>query len=295
MKIYSIKTILFLTLQASVLFAQDIVSFSNESISLYNPSYIFQKDKFTQADKFGAVFGFQRYLYGFDDVPETFYTVIDFPYYAAKGYWGMYALGDGIGSYKDIHIGIDYTYPYTDFIALGIRGGVLVKSLNKEKLVFADATDPLNIDVTKLAPDLGVGIFMNFEAINLKVNASVLHLTEPDVSLTEAFTEKLKRFYWLNSQLKFGKWNILFWGHKQFDFYQFAFGAELDWNPIKPMLLINDSERLIAGLSILVGSLGLEMQYKGDLRNEIVNLGNTLEFVISFHERGSFTGIPCPR
>ncbi len=125
---------------------------------------------------------------GFSGAPKTIVFSTDGYLPKIKSGLGVSAVVDKLGIENSINVNFAYSYHIRlaakTNLSLGLSVGILYRSVDKDKAIFADPSDP-NVglylqDDSKIEPDFNFGIELNHE--NFTFGAAVTHLSNPSIT-----------------------------------------------------------------------------------------------------------------
>ena len=137
---------------------------------------------------------------GFDGAPTTLNLAVDAQVNILHGGLGLNIVSDNIAEYSNLGIQLSYAYRAelgSGQLGVGASAGIFQSSLSGGNLIpstIGDIAIPSG-DVTGSAMDFGGGLFYNTR--DVYIGLSTLHITEPEIEMTDGVVKSLARHYFL--------------------------------------------------------------------------------------------------
>ena len=258
--------------------------------SQFNPSVVGNTDKLRATGLYDAQ------LTGYENAPNTMVAAVDMPLYFVGPQHGIgaYFMNDEAGFFSMKNIALQYAHHRKLFhgtISIGLQIDLLSETFDGSKIDTEDSSDPAfasgNINGSKIDGSAGI----TYRWKDLKVSASVKHITAPTILLGEKNEIRIKRSYYFTAGYNIRLNNPLFTIHP--DIFWTYDGVDHKGYLHTRLQYDNDGKMLFGGLSyspstsvaLIVGGKfhGVVLSYSYEAFTSGVGLGNgNHEIVLSY-------------
>lgn len=258
--------------------------------SQFNPSVVGNSDQLRATGLYDAQ------LTGYENAPNTMVAAVDMPLYFVGPQHGVgaYFMNDEAGFFSMKNIALQYAHHRKLFrgtLSIGLQLDLLSESFDGSKIDTEDSSDPAfangNINGSKIDGSAGI----TYRWKELKVSASVKHITAPTILLGEKNEIRIKRSYYFTAGYNIRLNNPLFTIHP--DIFWMYDGVDHKGYIHTRLQYDNDGKMLFGGLSyspstsvaLIVGGKfhGVVLSYSYEAFTSGVGLGNgNHEIVLSY-------------